>query len=478
MEKESKKHFWDCSDAVTRTTPRFMLVSEILSMLVFLGGIAVLGGWVFDIPALKSVFPHLVAMKANTALCFACSGASLWLIQAKRRDDRRCQKIAQVLSITIFVIGLLTFLEYTLRCNLRIDQLLFKELPGAIFTYSPGRMAFNTSINFTLAGFALFLLAFKTKGGCLFSQILVVSVGMVSILAFVGYLYGASPLILGRNFSTAMALHTTALFILLSFGIIYCRPGCGLMTQVTSDAMGGKLIRRMFPVIITIPVLLGGLKLFGEKAGWINNELGVSFDTTANLVLAALYIYAFSFWANRVDSERIKSEAIVRQSEEKYRSLFENSRDAIMILQPPFWKFVSGNLATIEMFRAGDEKKFISLGPWDLSPEQQPDGRASSEKTKKMIQKAVEEGFCFFEWIHKRLDGGEFPATVLLTRIGVGAEMIVLANVRDITHGKREENELKKKITELENFKKIVVGREIRMIELKEKIKALEEGKK
>ncbi len=478
MEKEPKKHFLDCLEAVTRTTPRFMLVSEILSLFVFLGGITVLLGWAFDVQILKSISPNLVTMKANTALCFAFSGASLWLLQIKRKDDPRFRKMAQMCNAVVFGIGLLTLSEYLFRWDLGIDQFLFKELPNAILTSSPGRMALNTAFNFTILGLALGLLAFKSKGLCFFVQPLIIPVGFISMLAFVGYLYNAAPLMIGIYFSAAMALHTTVLFLAIFFGVMYCRPGCGIMTVVSSDAPGGKLIRWVFPIIIALPIILGFLKIKGEKAEWISNEIGVSLVAVGNFFFASLYIFSFSFWLNKIDSERIKSEGRVRESEAKYRSLFENSRDAIMVLRPPSWNFISGNLATIEMFRAEDEEKFTSFGPWDLSPEQQPDGRASSEKAKEMIKKAVREGFCFFEWRHKRADGEEFPATVLLTRIGVGAEMIVLANVRDVTREKKSEKELQEKFAELERFNKVAVDRELKMIELKEKVKALEEGKK
>ena len=43
-----------------------------------------------------------------------------------------------------------------------------------------------------------------------------------------------------------------------------------------------------------------------------------------------------------------------------------------------------------------------------MSPERQPDGRDSGEKAKEMIETAVREGFHFFEWTHKRIDGEDF----------------------------------------------------------------------
>ena len=127
------------------------------------------------------------------------------------------------------------------------------------------------------------------------------------------------------------------------------------------------------------------------------------------------------------------------EAERKYRNLFESSRDALMIIEPPFWRFTFGNPAAVEMFRAKTAREFTTHGPWELSPERQPDERDSGEKAKEMIETAVRQGFHFFEWTHKRFDGQEFPASVLLTRMEQAGKVVVQATVRDITEQKRAE---------------------------------------
>jgi signal transduction histidine kinase len=77
-----------------------------------------------------------------------------------------------------------------------------------------------------------------------------------------------------------------------------------------------------------------------------------------------------------------------------------------------------------------------------LSPEKQPDGRTSGVAALEMIGTAMREGSAYFEWTHRRIDGQEFPATVLLTRMELGGKRFLQATIRDISEQKQFEIEL------------------------------------
>lgn len=111
-----------------------------------------------------------------------------------------------------------------------------------------------------------------------------------------------------------------------------------------------------------------------------------------------------------------------------------------MILSPERG-YLAGNPATCRLFGYLDDDDFISHSPSSLSPEYQPDGSLSSEKSQQIMGLALANGTQFFEWTHRRADGTDFPATVLLSRLENSNEPLLQATVRDITLLKQAEEE-------------------------------------
>ncbi len=145
---------------------------------------------------------------------------------------------------------------------------------------------------------------------------------------------------------------------------------------------------------------------------------------------------------NQDVTDQKEAEQQHRESETRYRTIYKDSRDALMILKPPSFHFVSGDKTAQLMFGVKDEYDLISYGPLEFSPEFQPCGCPSIEKAKEMIEIALRDGSHLFEWTHKRIDGGDFPATVLLSRLVIDGDVALLANVRDISIQKKAESAL------------------------------------
>ena len=138
-------------------------------------------------------------------------------------------------------------------------------------------------------------------------------------------------------------------------------------------------------------------------------------------------------------TERKRAQDSLAEKEKEFYSIFDNTWDALMISEAPSWRFLAGNKAAVKLFGCLDEAEFISYKPWDLSPEFQSDGRPSSEKAVEMIGLALQKGYHYFEWTHKKITGEIFPATVLLTWIKTGKGFNLLGTVRDISLQKKHE---------------------------------------
>jgi PAS domain S-box-containing protein len=130
-----------------------------------------------------------------------------------------------------------------------------------------------------------------------------------------------------------------------------------------------------------------------------------------------------------------------QDSLDRYRVLFENSADAILIIEND--TFVDCNAAAVEMLRCRDKTAVMQTHPSELSPEIQPDGRRSFEKANEMMAIALERGSHRFEWDHMRADGEVFPVEVLLTAVPHEGGYSLHTVWHDITERRRLENELR-----------------------------------
>lgn len=151
--------------------------------------------------------------------------------------------------------------------------------------------------------------------------------------------------------------------------------------------------------------------------------------------------YLLSLFANLLAnvSQRKRSAETLRESEQRYRRLFDQSRDALMIVTPPDWAFVACNRAALDLFGVADESAFTRLTLVDLSPPLQPDGSPSDTWALAHLASAMAEGSALFEWQHQRLDGRQLSCSVLLNRTEWFGQAAIQGTVRDISAQKRAE---------------------------------------
>ncbi len=251
-------------------THRLSLVAMLLGMIAALVGAGHLAAWLGGY--LTSEGLAVITMKTNAALCLTLVGVALMLLVPVPVGRTR-RWVARVCAAIAILVGLLTLMENLAGWNLGIDQLLAGETPGAMAVLSPNRMGLPASLDVTLIGLALWILSRRDRRGVWMAQTLALMVCLVGLLPTIGFLYGAREFY-GIARYTAIAWPAALVLLLMGIGLLCARPGEGLMAQVTAQDPGGVGIRRLLPALVILPLLLGWLRLAGERGGLFDAPTG------------------------------------------------------------------------------------------------------------------------------------------------------------------------------------------------------------
>lgn len=309
----------------SRRVHRARLTARAAGLVGIAVGILVLAGWAWDIPALKGLLPGFVTMKTNTAIGFLLAGGALFL---RTSQSRGSQMGSAVCAAVLTILGALTLAQYLLGVDLHIDQLLFREAPGALGTLAPNRMAPTSAVSFILLGCGFTLAGFPRTASA--SQWLALPVGLFSLLSLLGYFYGTLGAF-GLGYYFQLALLTALAFIVLAAGLLLLNPSEGFMRRFMGDSMGGWLLRRMMLIIPGISILVGWVRALGERFGWYEYAVGV-----ALIVIAFSTILAAAAWwtarsLDHMDLIRSHAEAQVRESAEEAQATLYGIGDGVIV---------------------------------------------------------------------------------------------------------------------------------------------------
>ena len=434
-----------------RWLARFPYWTSAIAVLV---GLAALVGWTFDLPALKSVVPGVVSMKANTALAFVLAGFSLLFLKAIR-PNRWTRTLTQVFPAIVALLGLLTLSEYLFGWNLGIDQMLFREPPGTVGTSDPGRMAPSTALNFSLLGFALLFPGRKTRLGLSSSEILTIPAIFLAATALIGYAYGA-PDITGIGAYTRMAVHTSVVFIALGLGILVAYPSEGLAAIFLADSAGGYMARRLLPIALASAVFLGWVRLAGENQGLYESAAG-----TALVVLALMTIVSIStLWnarsLNASDEQRGQVEQALRESDERTRELMEHLPVGIGVSSPG-GNSVYANSTLLNILGYPSKEEFLKTPVSNLY--------ANPQDRSRFLELLKGGNVKDFEFQYRRIDATlAWGAMDAMMQRNLSGESQIVTVLQDITERKRAEAERAYNTYVLANVGDAVIATDARFV--------------
>lgn len=138
-----------------------------------------------------------------------------------------------------------------------------------------------------------------------------------------------------------------------------------------------------------------------------------------------------------------KTEVELQEKEEQFRLIFEKSGWGNLLIDENN-KFIDCNQTAVDILKYPSKKLLVDQTPYDLSPEKQPDGRSSQEKTIELLQSAKTKGNIGFEWVHRSFEGDDVFVEVMLTAIKIKGKQFVHTSWQDITARKKSEEAIEK----------------------------------
>lgn len=134
-----------------------------------------------------------------------------------------------------------------------------------------------------------------------------------------------------------------------------------------------------------------------------------------------------------------------------FQELFDASPFPCMVFSEK--GIVDCNQATIQILRAKSKEEVLSQHPAVFSPELQPDGIPSLEKSITMDRYAREKGLHKFEWMHRTLDGIDLPVEVSLKPVTIGKKTALLVQWKDLTEERKSRASLESALNSAEFYR-------------------------
>ena len=310
----------DLAVLIPRPSPADELrVARIVGRL--LGGVAValgaiaLVGWALERRRLTELGFGSSSLKVNTALCFVALGVAVMLRGTER------QRLRTILEVVAGVIAVVTIVEVLRGTPPDIDELLFDD------PFSPagaaGRMSLGTSIALALVAVGLLGLDSLKRRVRIAAHLPILVAGGIGLVGLVGYASGLDSLY-WRSDLTTMAVPTATGILLLVAGALLLVPVEGLIAVVVRPSAGGRLLRRLLPVVVLVPMAFLIPIGRGADRGLYGFDVGVLLFLIGTMAVSLPVV----FWTAR---SLDVAETRARQEAERFSSVLRAATEQSII---------------------------------------------------------------------------------------------------------------------------------------------------
>jgi len=171
---------------------------------------------------------------------------------------------------------------------------------------------------------------------------------------------------------------------------------------------------------------------FRGKKVYLWGKASPLYDSDGNLIGAIETI--------RDITEQKLNELALKESERKFKEIFNSTNEAIFIDEAQTGKMIEVNDAMLKMYGYTSKEEVLGGNIGDLSANIPP---YTEEEAQRLIKEAIDEKPQVFEWLAKKKNGEVFWVEVSLRRTEISGKDSVIAVARDISERKQAEKALK-----------------------------------
>ena len=281
--------------------PENVLIIRIFLSLIFILSFLNLAGWLTDVTFLKSISPNWIPMNVITSVFFLITGLAIVLIRSNS-STRFLNLFLGFSALIIISVSALSIAGY-IYIEVTGEEFSLAQIPVLnLFLLAGNRMAMLTAVLFLFIGIIILLLRIDGKKSNDLAHILTFPVAIASYYVIITYILGVQ--FLHEPAGVSMALYTGIVFCCICIVIILIRPQTRLMNIFSSKRMGGIMARRLLPLLIVFPVVLGLLKAFSENRGYFKTETGIVLITLIFTFVFIILLWLTARYVNRIDEKR------------------------------------------------------------------------------------------------------------------------------------------------------------------------------